>query len=192
MSLATQTPTIRSSRPAKANDVIAITSAATAAGVSVKHYGDGIYRTAVFTFTNASISWVDNAGSGGYAALQLGDWPLGLLDVRGALVNFTAVNGGAGIGASGTLKYSLGTAAEATGDTLDSTQADLLASTSIALSSSAGTSTAATTAGVISNGSVTAKDLYLNFGASAGDSTANGTLTVTGTIDITYGILGAK
>lgn len=192
MSLATQTPSIVSSRPPKANDVIAITTAATAAGVSVKHYGEGIYRTAVYTFTNASISWVDNGASGGYAALQLGDWPLGLLDIRGAVVNFTAVNGGAGIGATGTLKYSLGTAAEATGDTLDSTQADLLASTSITLAASVGTSSAATSAGVFSNGTATAKDLFLNFGASATDSTANGTLTVTGTIDITYGVIGAR
>lgn len=190
MATYTATPTIASSRPPAQNDVGTIPSATAALGVSKKEYGNGILRQTVFTLSGTVVTWVDNGASGGYGSLQLLDFPEGHIAVLGAVSDFTALTAGAGIGATGAVLHSLGTAAEATGATLDSTQADILPSTSLTLVGSTGAVGGTNTALLLSDGTATAKDLFLNLAANATDSTANSTVTITGTITVTWALLG--
>ena len=78
MSLATATPSIASSRPPVANDVGTLTTAAQAAGVSKKEYGNGVLRQTLITLSNTAITVTDTGGAnGGYGSLQLLDLPAG-------------------------------------------------------------------------------------------------------------------
>jgi hypothetical protein len=190
MAINSATPTIASSRPPSQNDVGTIPAATQALGVSKKEYGNGVLRQTVFTLSGTVINSTDATTSGSYGSLQLLDFPEGHLAVLGAVTDFTAITVGAGITATGALLHSLGTAAEATGGTLDSTQAEILPSTSLTLVASAGAVGGTSTAVLLSDGTATAKDLFLNFATLDASSTANTTITVTGTITVTWALLG--
>ncbi len=192
MSLATQTPSIVASRPQTANDVGTITSAATSRGVSKKETGPGGLRCTEFTLSGTAIATTDATTSGAYGSLQLLDFPDGHLCIVGAVTNFTSIVAAAGIGATAAVKHSLGTAAETTNDTLDSTQADILPSTSVTLAASTGNGGGVNTAIAYSDGTATAKDLFLNIGVADAGSTANSTVTISGTIKVWWILLGDK
>jgi hypothetical protein len=190
MSIATATPTIASSRPPGQNDVGTIPTATQALGVSKKEYGNGVLRQTVFTLSNVVINSIDATTNGSYGSLQLLDLPEGHIGFYGAVTDFTAVTVGAGISATGALLHSLGTAAEATGGTLDSTQANVLPSTSLTLAASTGAVGGVNTAVAFVDGTATAADLFLNFATLDASTTANTTITVTGTITVTWALLG--
>jgi hypothetical protein len=183
------TPTISSSRPPSQNDIGTIPTATQAKGVSKKEYGEGALRQTVFTLSGTVIDSTDNGASGAYGSLQLLDLPEGHIGFYGAVTDLTSVTVGAGIPATNAIVHSLGTAAEATGTTLDSTQANVLPSTSLTLAASTGAVGGVNTAVAFVDGTATAADLFLNF-AVDGNSTANTTITVNGTIIVTWALLG--
>lgn len=148
-------------------------------------YTTGILKSTVIRLASVSIAMTDGGAAGSIGSLKIYDWPVAALIVFGARTSFS-VTAAAGITATATVKHSLGTEAEATDDTLDSTQADIIASTDTALTGSAGTASGISTAALWTNGLGGAKDLYLNFGVADAGSTANSTLTITGTITVTW------
>jgi hypothetical protein len=190
MAINSATPTIASSRPPSQNDVGTIPAATQALGVSKKEYGVGPFRQTVFTFNNSVIPFTDYGAGGGAAALQLLDLPEGHIGFYGAVTDFTSLTVGAGIGATSAVVHSLGTAAEVTGTTLDSTQANVMPSTSLTLVASTGAVGGVNTAVAFVDGTATANDLFLNFAADATAATANTTITVNGTIVVTWALLG--
>lgn len=193
MATFTSTPSIESSRAPIANDVLTIPTAASAAGVSVKHYGSGIYRMAHIVLNSPlTITVTDTGGAnGGYGSYQLADFPAGLINIVGGVTNLT-FTAAAGIGATAALKHSVGTAAEATNDTLDSTQANAIPSTSVTLAASTGTVGGVSTAAAWVDGTTTAADLFLNIGVADAGISSSSSVTVTGQMWITYAVLGDK
>lgn len=153
-------------------------------------------RTARITFTNLVLTHTDNAGSGGYASQKILDFPEGLIRVDGAIFSLTSIVVTTGIAStSASVVCSVGQAAEATGTTLDSTMADVIASTTtgtLVASAAPAAIGACNTAALYLNGTAAAKSLYLNFAVDATDSTANSTITVTGYLDLTYTAFGDK
>lgn len=160
-------------------------------GVSLASEQFGNVHQTVITLTALAITVTDTGGAnGGYGTQKIYDFPEGNLVIMGAVSNLTAITAAAGISATATVKHSLGTAAEATNDTLDSTQANLIPSSSSVLVGSAGTGTGLSTAQTILNGTATAVDAILNIGVADAGISSSSSVTITGTVTITWVNLG--
>lgn len=137
------------------------------------------------TLTDVAVAVADSGGaSGGFGSLQLLDFPIGVVRFLESRTNLTVVASGL-IGATATVKTSIGTAAEATNDTLDSTQANIIASTSSVLTASAGTvkGVGVSTPPQV-DGSVTPVDVFLNVGVADAGLTGAGSVLLNGTITL--------
>jgi galactokinase len=151
-------------------------------------------------FTLVSISTADAATNGAYGSLKIYTFPAGTYGIiRNVVVNLTAVPGAGGITDTATLKYSIGTAAEATNDTLDSTQANILASTNATAfvgglgggGAGGGALTGVTNTAVAVDSRSAAVEAFLNLGiADAGHGATADTVTLSGSIWITWALLG--
>lgn len=141
------------------------------------------------TFEDLAVTITDTGGaSGGYGSKQLADLPAGLAIFLGARTSFT-ITAAAGISATATVKHSLGTAAEATNDTLDSTQANIIASTNSALTASAGTASGVSTGVTVVNGTSSAVDLFINFGVADAGISATSSITIDGYAEVAWLVL---
>lgn len=159
-------------------------------GVTVKEQSAGKFHLTRIEFTNLVVAVTDTGGAnGGYGTKTLYDLPQGLAVILGSVTDFDIV-AAAGIGATAAVKHSLGTAAEATNDTLDSTQANLIASTSATLTASAGSTLGVSTAPVTVNGTVTPVDIILNFGVADAGISATSSVTITGFVEIAWLAVG--
>lgn len=144
------------------------------------------------SMSSLSVTITDTGGAnGGYGSVKLCDLPDTHLLVFAAAANLSFTEAAAGIGNTAALKYSVGTAAEATNDTLDSTQANLIASTDATLVSSAKANVMNSSSAVafIDASSGTAA-IHLNFGIPNADISASGAIVVTGYVDLFYIDLG--
>lgn len=151
--------------------------------VVAKDYQNGLWTQTVLTVTNLAIATTDDGANGSFGGTKIYDMPAGAIWVL-ARTNLTATVA-AGIGATSTLKHSVGTVVAATNDTLDSTKANIIASTNTTLSGSAGTVKGLTATPLIIDGTATAVDVYLNFGVADAGATASSTVTANGTITLT-------
>lgn len=149
---------------------------------------DGL-RILRFNLSNVEIAMTDATTSGSYGSQKLCDLPEGLVMIPGAITDLDFVVA-TGIDADAVLKHAIGSAAEATNDTLDSVQANVVPSTSVTLASSAGSKSGVSTAAAWVDGHTTAGALYLNLGVPDADSTANSTATVSGEITIVCMVIG--
>jgi len=154
--------------------------------------GRGVQRTTVLTLSSMQISTTDATTSGAYGSQKVYDLPDGAVIVDAIFFDIDSISVASGLSSTATVKVAFGSAAEASDDTLNSTQADMLASTSLtALVASAQTNQKAfSTAAYYGDGSATAKDIYLNIGVADAGSTANSTVTISGTIYITWKLVG--
>lgn len=137
----------------------------------------------------------DSGGAnGGFGSKALFTLPARRIQIVGSHIDIAVLASGT-ISASATITCSLGTAAEATNSTLDSTQADLIPSTSIVLSGSTGTARAAggiaplASLGLV-NASGGTQQVFLNFGIPDAAITSTGALLVSGTLKLFYIELG--
>lgn len=162
-------------------------------GLSIN--SDGAQRYEAFQhrrifLNNLSISTTDATTSGAYGSQKIYDLPDGLVTILGAQVTMTAAaRGSTGITTTATVKFSLGTAAESTNDTLDSTQANIVASTSMSAFVSGSTTTetiGVSSSVVLVNGTSTAGDIFLNIGIADAGSTASDSVTLSGYIDLLF------
>lgn len=141
------------------------------------------------TFEDLAVTITDTGGANGaYGSHKLADLPTGLAIILGARSSFDIV-AATGIGATAAVKHSVGTAAEATNDTLDSTQANIIASTSTTLAASEGAASGVSTAVTVVNGTSSAVDLFLNFGVADAGVTASSSVTITGYVEVAWLVL---
>ena len=158
-------------------------------------------RKVSLTLTNVPVLWDDNGATGAGAYVKLFDFPEGLIDIHGAVMNLTNITATTQcLGASSSsVVASLGSAAaDTTNFTLTSTEANVVPSTSMAtLSSSISTGGSGVSSGHVNlDGTASKAALYLNLSANAtdsvGDSDSTHLVTVSGTIDLVYEVIGDK
>lgn len=164
-----------------------IPSGTAALGIVQRQYAGGPFHQTIIQFTNAAIPSTDNTTNGAQAPIQLLDFPAGVITIVGASSNLTIV-GGAGLTATAAVVCSLGSVTAAVDATLTSTEADWMPSTTATLTGSAGACKGEITTALLAvqDGTSTAKDLWLNFAVPDAGSTANTTITVNGTVTVTW------
>lgn len=151
----------------------------------------GILHRTVLTLADVSITMTDHAAAGCHGSLKVYDFPVGLIQVLGAVTDLTTLAGAGGIVDGAALIGSLGSAtAGIDNEALTTTEADIVPSTAGTLVAGAGTlkgvSTAATMAAGVFDGTSTALDMFLNLVVPNADSSANDTVKVNGTITVTW------
>ena len=152
----------------------------------------GVLKT-VLTLDKVVVTMTDATTAGSHGSLKLYDFPACNLLFLGGSCDLTLTAGAGGITDTAAVVASVGTATVSTADaTLTSTEADLIPSTASTLTTGAGTTKGKTvTAGVVVfDGTATAKDAWLNLAVPDADSTANDTLTVSGTVTLVWSNLG--
>jgi hypothetical protein len=166
--------------------------AAAGTGVSVEEGPTfGVLHRTVLTLEDVEITITDHDAAGAHGSIKVYDFPAGLIQVLGCVQNLTTAAGEGGIADGAALVGSMGTAAVGTDDaTLATTEANVVPSTAGTLTSGAGTlkgkTTATEMAAAMFDGTSTAADLYLNVAIPGTDCSANDTLTVNGTIILTW------
>lgn len=149
----------------------------------------GFMHRTTLTLTNVDIAVADSGGaSGAFGGKQLYDFPEGAISIFGAFAQLQPTAGAGGVGDTATVKFSLGSALEASNDTLDSVQANVIGSTNVVLSGGVGPSTKAVGATAVAqlDGTATAIDLFLNLGVADAGVTASDTITVNGTVRFSW------
>ena len=161
-------------------------------GVSVAEEGNNVIHRTVFTLSSLSVAMTDAGAAGSHGSQKIYDFPAGAIQILGCSYDLTTLAGAGGIADNAALVGSLGTATVGTDNaTLTTTEADLIASTSGTLSSGAGTlKSHGSLVATAFDGTATAKDAYLNLAVPDAGSTASDTITVSGTIIITWVNLG--
>jgi len=158
----------------------------------------GGVRSVTLTATALDIVFTDESGTVLYGGVKVYDFPEGMILFLGAVIDgsVTVASDTAGVTFDGDV--SLGTVTATTGASLVSTEADLLLSNAIAQAATwvancdaQPSATQITESGALwSDGTATAKDMYLNFNVDEDVENATGTGTFTGTIEFTYIVLG--
>lgn len=168
-------------------------SSGAAASLSVDvSEGPGVLKT-VLTLDKVVVTMTDATTAGSHGSLKLYDFPACNLLFLGGSCNLTLTAGEGGIADTAAVVAAVGTTTVGTDNaTLTTTEADLIPSTASTLTAGAGTTKGKTvTAGVVVfDGTSTAKDAWLNFAVPDAGSTANDTLTVSGTITLVWSNLG--
>lgn len=180
-------PSIDRGRPSFASTTgVRPSSASALTGIEIEEFGgNDVARQTVITFTNTVVAMTDGTTSGSIGAIPLYTLPQGLIGIKLLTTRLTAARVGTAITAGTTIKHSVGTAIEATNDTLDSTQANVVASTNITEGSTTPT-IGVNTAYVVVNGTASAGGLWLNFGVADAGSSGNDSITVNGRVTITW------
>lgn len=142
-----------------------------------------------FTLVNVQMATVDATTSGAQGSVLLGTFPRGFIQVIGASSNITVAGDGVNITTNASIVMSVGTVAAAVDTTLTGTEANIIASTAASLTSNAGAfkGKAVSTAVNVDNSTTTNSTQMvarLNAVLSDVSSSANGVLTLNGTIDI--------
>lgn len=166
--------------------------AAASASVDVSESAAGAIKT-VFTLSNVSIAMTDATTAGSHGSLQLYDFPECNMLFLGGTTDLVITAGVGGITDTAAVVGSVGTTTVGTDNaTLTTTEADLIPSTASTLTGGIGATKGKTlTAGVVVfDGTATAKEAWLNFAVPDVGSTANDTLTVSGTITLVWSNLG--
>ena len=166
--------------------------AAASISVAVAESSAGAIKT-VMTLSNVAVTMTDATTAGSHGSLKLYDFPQCNLLFLGGTCDLTLTAGAGGITDTAAVVASVGTVTVGTDNaTLTTTEADLIPSTASTLTAGAGVTKGKTlTAGVVVfDGTTTAKDAWLNYAVPDAGSTANDTLTVSGTITLVWSNLG--
>lgn len=172
-------------------------TAATTEGLTVTEHGDGAMHKTVFTFDAYSLATLDNGTAGHGGGAKIYDFPQGLIAIHGVSQNWSLMTvDGTGLPNDSEIDIGVGTtvATSAMGSLTTTTQ-DIGSKDDITMSSSVSAThqyQSTLSAGQYIDGSVTAKDAYLNLSATAATADGNGTTTLTGTITVIWSNLGAK
>jgi hypothetical protein len=170
-----------------------LTGAVAGSGVVAREFISGPNRLTRLTLTGRTVTMTDEAGVVAYGGTKLYDFPTGAIRITGVGVSLTVTKSGAGINDDFDGDWGIGTATAGNNNALATTEQDIVATTATTQAVAGVTSIAfpASSATVVSfDGTGTAKDLFLNFLIDDVDQDGGGTLSVTGTIDITWQYLG--
>jgi hypothetical protein len=151
----------------------------------------------VLTFDGDAVALVDEAGVVAHGNKKIFDFPEGLIQFVGAVVDLAVVKDAAGVDDDFAGDFGLGTAAADAGATLATTEQDLVPTTAIG-PATAGATTAkgastTTESGALLDGTTTAKDVYLNVLVDDADHDVDTTptnLLITGTVKLLWRNLG--
>lgn len=167
------------------------------AGVSVSHETFGSRIEATILLENLTVALTDNAGVIAYLGAKIYDAPEGAILFLGASADLTIQKSSAGVNADWDGDFALGTATASNNNTLTSTEADLIPSTStpqaVASRTTAKGVSTSTEACKVFNGTATPMDVYLNVLVDDADHNVGATacnLIFNGTIKLHYINLG--
>jgi len=167
-------------------------AAGTVAGgstVTVAEDGIGPLRQTVITMAATPITLTDEAVVVLYGGIKLYDMPAGNIIFLGAVLNATTATGG-GLIAAADGDVGVGTVTASNNATLTLTEQNIIPSTAIAQTvSNAGPIDAQSTGVTVIDGTATAADVFLNVLWDDTDHNG-GTMTVTGTLTLTWINLG--
>lgn len=148
-----------------------------------------IHRT-VLTLTNVAVPTTDNTTNGAQGTWLAYTFPRGSIEVLGAVLNLTITGDGTNITATAAVVAALGTVVPATDATLTSTEANLAPSYAATLTGSAGVVKSRGVTSTFFDNTTTTNATQmtanLNFAIPDAGSSANGTITVSGTIVINW------
>lgn len=175
--------------------IVTTSGAGTAGGTNVTAVERiGHLRETVVTFASEVIDTVDAGANGAHGSLKFYDLPEGTIQIMGATCDLTTLAGAGGIADDAALVGSVGTATVGTDNALlGGAEANVIPSIAGTLSSGAGDLHGKTTAqeiATIHDGTSTPIDLYLNLAIPAAASSADDTVTISGTITILWAQLG--
>lgn len=141
----------------------------------------------LLTFTGAVVTMTDATTAGNQGTLDIYDFPAGNIVILGAVVALTLTKGSGGLTSTAAAVASLGSAVVGTGDaTLTGTEADIVASTVATLVAGVGVFNAQNTTVPVFDGTNTNTKVNLNIAVPDAGSTANDTITVSGTVLLTW------
>ncbi len=161
-----------------------------AAGVTVTENVGAINRSTI-PLSSVSVTMTDATTSGCHGSYQAYTFPAGLILVLGVVTDLTLLAGAGGIADGAALVASVGSATVGTNNaTLTTTEADMVPSTACTLSSGAGTFKGESTAVCFIDGTGTAGKVYVNLAVPDADSSASDTITVSGSIVVSWVALG--
>ena len=145
----------------------------------------------VLTLTDASVTITDATVAGAHGSLTLCTFPQGHIKVHGTLMNLSFTKSGAGLTDTATYEIGIGSVAAATDNAaLTSTEEDVVAGQTGDLTAGAVTLQVVNSTDATFNGTSTAFAPKLNIVFAADDASANASVTVNGTVTITYDNLG--
>lgn len=187
------------SRVRKLNNIVGALNASASAGsspvnasIETTNSAAGMTKT-VITLSGLEVAMTDATTAGSHGSVKVYDFPECNMFFLGGTCDLTIVAGGEGITDTAAVVGAVGTTAVGVDNaTLTGTEADLIPSTASTLTAGAGVTKGKTlTAGaIVFDGTSTAKDAYLNFAVPDAGSTADDTLTVSGTITLVWSNLG--
>lgn len=150
----------------------------------------GHIRRMIITLTNVAVSTTDNGASGAQGTLQLATLPRGNLQYFGGTSDLAITGDGTNITATAAVVSAVGSAVPASDATLTGTEADLIPSYAATLAASAGVVKGKGITGKFFDNTTftnaTQTTANLNFAIPDAGSSANGTITVNGTIRLSY------
>lgn len=155
-----------------------------------KVFGFGPRRRVRIDFTGLVIPTVDGTTNGAGGGVKIFDFPRGVIQVQAvsSLQNYTSIVGAGGIGASAVLDIGVGTVvADATQETLATTKQNIVNKVDVTLSSGSGSggifqASATALTGQTTGGSL--QSAFLNVACTAATSSADGTVTLSGFIEV--------
>lgn len=176
----------------QANAAAVAGSSPVSASIATTNSSAGMTKT-VITLSGLEVTMTDATTAGSHGTVKVYDFPECNMFFLGGTCDLTIVAGDGGITDTAAVVGAVGTAAVGVDNaTLTGTEADLIPSTASTLTAGAGVTKGKTlTAGaVVFDGTATAKEAHLNFAVPDAGSTANDTLTVSGTITLVWSNLG--
>jgi hypothetical protein len=151
----------------------------------------GKLRLATVTFEDEVINMADHGAAGCHGAKLFYNFPLGHILVLGAVGSVTITAGSGGISDTASAVASVGTELLANDNaTLTGAEADIVPSTAATMTAGVGTAEFKSTGILISDGTVNAKSAILNIAIPDAGSSGNDTITINGTVTITWINLG--
>lgn len=158
------------------------------AALSAVEYGDNVVHKTVITLSSLSVTMTDATTSGCHGSHKVYDFPAGVIQLLGAVCDLSVTAGAGGIADGAAVVASLGSATAGTNNaTLTSTEADMVASTAATLTAGVGAFDAhGSLVATGFDGHTTPVDAFLNLAVPDADSSASDTITVSGTITLTW------
>lgn len=165
----------------------------TVEGLTAYNYGDGVMNKLVLVLDGVVVSTLDNGTAGAGGSVTLGTLPKGLIQFLSSSMFFSSLTSdGTGLVAAQVLDIGVGTTAadSTTVDALSTVAQQVCNKDDLTLSSlsllNQFQGTVLTGSATSIDGSTTAATLYLNVCGEVATSAADGTLTVSGRIEINY------
>lgn len=170
---------------------------ATASGLSVVESGDGAMHRTVFLFDGYSLTTTDNGTAGNGGGAKIYDFPQGYIGIYGVSQAWNTITvDGTGFPNDVAMEIGIGTTvATSSMGSLTGTAEDIATGDTFTLSSSLSAVNrflGSVSAGHYVDGSVTAKDAYLNITGTAATADGDATIVLTGTVTVLWSSVGLK